>query len=96
MQRGDGDEVGFVIFRDCEEGVTNLFDVNGSRERGFLGIVAFQLEEAQASVRERQKDGGRRYPDAMFVVPYTISCDRWMVAFTQISYVQALRVIVRT
>ena len=49
MKGGNGDEVGFVEFGDREESMADLFDVNCTRERGFLGVVAFQLREGKIS-----------------------------------------------
>ena len=43
MQVGEGDEIGFVVGRDGEDGVTDLLDVNGAREGCFLRVVALQL-----------------------------------------------------
>lgn len=45
MESWDGDEVGFVVFWNSEEGMTDLFDVDCAGEGGFLGIVAFELVE---------------------------------------------------
>ena len=36
--------VGCVGWGEGEEGMANLFDVDGAGERGFLGIVALKLE----------------------------------------------------
>lgn len=44
MEGGNGDEVGFIEFGNSEEGVTDLFDVDCTGERGFLRIVALELE----------------------------------------------------
>lgn len=43
MQVREGDEKGFVIGGDGEDGVPDLLDVDGAREGGFLCIVALQL-----------------------------------------------------
>ena len=45
MQGGNGDEVGFGEFGDCEECVADLFDVDCAGEGGFLGVVAFELQD---------------------------------------------------
>jgi len=44
VQGGEGDEVGFVVLLECEEGVAELFDVNAAGERGFLGVVALEAD----------------------------------------------------
>ena len=62
MERGNGDEVGFVIFGDCQESMTDLFDVNCTRERGLLGVVAFQLCEAGKISQEGPHDGNDEVP----------------------------------
>lgn len=43
MQGGEGDEVGFVVGGDGEEGVADLFDVDCPGKGGFLGVVALEL-----------------------------------------------------
>lgn len=48
MEGREGDEVGFRFVggvRGCEreEGMADLFDVDGTGEGGFLGIVALKL-----------------------------------------------------
>ena len=43
MQGGEGDEVVFVVGVDVEEGVADLFHVDGAREGGLLGVVALEL-----------------------------------------------------
>lgn len=41
---GEGDEVGFVVMGGKgEEGMADLFDVDGTAEGGFLAIVPFEL-----------------------------------------------------
>ena len=62
MERGDGDEVGFVIFGNCQESMTDLFDVDCTRERGFLGVVAFQLGQASQISQEGPHHGNDEVP----------------------------------
>lgn len=40
MEGGKGDEVGFVVFLEVEEGAAELLDVDAAGEGGFLGVVA--------------------------------------------------------
>ena len=41
MEGGNGNEVGFIKFGNGEEGMTDLFDMDGAGERGLLGVVSF-------------------------------------------------------
>lgn len=44
MDVGERDEVRFVVMGGKgEEGVADLFDVDGTAERGFLAIITFEL-----------------------------------------------------
>jgi hypothetical protein len=49
VQGWKGDEVGFRLVGgigrcECQEGVADLFDVDGAGEGGFLGVVALELD----------------------------------------------------
>ena len=43
MEGGEGDEVGLIEVGEGEEGMTDLFYVNGAGKGSFLGVVAFEL-----------------------------------------------------
>ena len=60
MEGRQGDQVGFVVSGNGEEGVADLFDLDCARERGLLCIVTFKLshEESDISDGEDDKDLG--------------------------------------
>ena len=81
MESGEGDEVGFVVGWDGEEGVADLFDVDCAGERGFLGVVALELDRERKSARvEASGVLYVTYLDAMLVVPDAIGCHWWVMA----------------
>ena len=46
MESREGDEVGFVVGFESEDGVTDLFDLDCSGEGCLLRIVALKLQKA--------------------------------------------------
>ena len=44
VESGEGDEVVLVELVNVEDGVTNLLDVDGSTERGLLGVVSLEAD----------------------------------------------------
>lgn len=83
MEGGEGDEVGFVVGGYGEEGVADLFDLDGAGEGGFLGVVALELREGTLLMRWGFVGSERAYLDAVLVIPdavgrhwrmVTISC----------------------
>lgn len=84
MDVGEGDEVGFVVMGGKgEEGVADLFDVNGTAEGGFLTIVPFELfveKERSVGIGQGGEVRESAYLDAVFGVLDTVGSDRRMVA----------------
>lgn len=44
VERGESDKVVLVELIDVQDGVTNLLDVDGSTERGLLGVVSLEAD----------------------------------------------------
>ena len=40
MQRREGDEIVFIVLFEMVESVTDLADMDGAGEGGFLGVIA--------------------------------------------------------
>lgn len=58
----------------------DLFDLDCTREGGFLGVVALELGCGLAG--EDVEEGWKGYLDAVFVVPDAVGCDWRVVAIS--------------
>ena len=67
MKSWNSDKVGFVVFRNSEKGMTDLLDVDGTGEGGFLGVVAFELvDEGLVGFGGVEEEGGTLIPCLSF------------------------------
>ena len=58
--------------------MADLFDVDGTGEGSFLGVVTLELEKHVSGMEYRVREW-EAYSDSVLLVPDRVCCDGWVV-----------------